>query len=104
MGYATKPKIQRTMTTTTINYDILKDDADLLAQLVAINSDFPNTPIPMDVSIFLETGTPCQIKINGGVFQDFVAGVSYGLGNVTNIKSIILSATSCKYTISISFE
>lgn len=104
MGYATIPKIQRTMTTTTTNYDILKDDAILLAQLKAINPDFPTTSIPIDISVFLETGTACQIKVNNGEWQDFVSEVSYSLEKITNIKSIILSATACKYTISISFE
>ena len=104
MAYATIPKIQRSMTTTTIDYDILNDDADLLAQLKLINPDFPTTAIPMNIGVFLDSGTPCQIKVNGGEWQDFLAGIAYDLDEVTNVKSVVLSATACVYTVSISFE
>lgn len=104
MAYTTFPKIQRSMTTTAKDYDILNDDADLLAQLRLLNPDFPTTSIPMNLGVFLPSGTPCQIKINGGEWQDFLADVAYDLDGITNVKSAVLSATACVYTVSISFE
>lgn len=104
MAYITIPKIQRSNTTTTTDYDILNDDLDLLAQLKEIEPDFPEQSIPMDVSVFLETGAGCQIQVNGSEYQDFLADISYSLDNVTNIKSAKLSATGVVYTVSLTFE
>ena len=104
MAYITVPKIQRSNTTTTTDYDILNDDLDLLAQLKDIEPDFPEQSIPMDVSVFLETGAGCQIQVNGSDYQDFLADISYSLDNVTNVKSVKLSATGVVYTVSLTFE
>jgi len=104
MAYITVPKIQRSNTSTSVEYDILNDDATLLAQLKAIESDFPTQPLAMNVDVFLPEGGATQIKINGGEWQDFMAGASYGLDNITNVNSVLLSATGIVYTVSISFE
>lgn len=104
MAYITVPKIQRSNTTTTTDYDILNDDLDLLAQLKVIQPEFPTKPIAMDVSVFLESGAGCQIQVNGSEYQDFLADISYSLDNVTNIKSVKLSATGVAYTVSLTFE
>ena len=79
MAYITVPKIQRSNTTTTTDYDILNDDLDLLAQLKVIQPDFPTKPIAMDVSVFLETGAGCQIQVNGSEYQDFLSDITYSL-------------------------
>ena len=104
MAYITIPKIQRSNTTTTTDYDILNDDLDLLAQLKEIEPDFPEQSIPMDVSVFLESGAGCQIQVNDSEYQDFLADISYSLDNVTNVKSAKLSATGVVYTVSLTFE
>lgn len=83
MAYITVPKIQRSNTTTTTDYDILNDDLDLLTQLKVIQQDFPIKPIAMDVFVFLESGAGCQIQVNGSEYQDFLADISYSLDKRT---------------------
>lgn len=104
MAYATFPKIQRANTTVGTNYDILSDDATMLAQLQLINPDFPTKSIPMGVDVFLDNADACQIRVNGGEWQDFLADVSYDLGGITRVKSVEISANDVDYTVTVYFE
>ena len=104
MAYTNPVKMTRTNTTNKIDYDVLNDDATLLADIKALFPTFPTTPIGMEVKVFFEGGTESQVKFNGDRWNDFINGNRYDTGGAKLIKNVLLSKSGTEYTVCITFK
>lgn len=104
MSYANPVKITKTRITNKINYDILIDDTQILADIQALFPDFPKNPVGMKLDVYYEGGVDSQISINNGRWNDFINGNRYDTGGSKQIVSAKLSQLGTEYTVAITFE
>ena len=104
MAYANPAKFTRTNTTTKDNYDILNDDAVLLADIQAYFPYFPTEELSMSITIHYEGGVVSQAKFDSGRFNDFINGNRCDSGGYRMLRNAILSKSGTEYTVCIEFE
>ena len=102
--YSNPAKITKTGITNKINYDVLIDDTQLLADIQALFPTFPNKSIGMKLDVYYEGGVDSQISINNGRWNDFINGNRYDTGGSKQIVSARLSQIGTEYTVAITFE
>lgn len=104
MSYANPVKFTRTNITTKDNYDILNDDAVLLADIKSYFPNFPIEELPLFIEVHYESGVTSQLKFDNSRFNDFINGNRCDSGGYRMFRSAILSKMGTEYTVCISFQ
>lgn len=104
MAYANTARFTRTNITTKDNYDILNDDATLLADIKAYFPNFPTEELPMSITVHYEGRVVSKVKFDNGRLNDFINGNRCDSGGFRMLRNAILSKNGTEYTVCIDFQ